>query len=123
MLLLVLPVLLLLVELVEALQSTLSGGAGCSPPISWVGNSWIKLVLTQLVEALQQVLQHVVQEVAEVLLGEVLQLVLLELLAWVGGATRSREGQGLGSDLGLSTMLRVLSAPRGHGVCMTHSQI
>jgi len=42
----------------------------------------------------------------------------LELLAWVGGATRSREGQGLGSDLGLSTMLRVLSAPRGHGVCI-----
>jgi len=48
-------------------------------------------------------------------LGEVLQLVLLELLAWVGGAWRGREGQGLGSfgnNLGLSTVLGVLSARR-----------
>ena len=52
-------------------------------------------------------------------LGEVLQLVLLELLAWVGGTWRGQEGQGLGSfgsDLGLSTMLGVLSAPRHRSV-------
>ena len=57
--------------------------------------------------------------------GGSLQLVLLELLAWVGGAWRGREGQGLGnskSDLGLSTMLGVLPAPRGYGVCIIHSQ-
>jgi len=41
-------------------------------------------VLLVLVEAMQLV----VQEVTEVLLGEVLQLVLLELLAWMGGAWR-----------------------------------
>ena len=33
-----------------------------------------------------------VQGVIEVLLGEVLQLVLLELLAWMKGAWRGREG-------------------------------
>ena len=46
---------------------------------------------------------------------------LLGLLACVGGAWSGHEGQGLGSfgsDLGLSTMLGVLSAPRGHGVCI-----
>jgi hypothetical protein len=41
---------------------------------------------------MQQVLQLVVQGVIEVLLGEVLQLVLLELLAWMKGAWRGREG-------------------------------
>jgi hypothetical protein len=45
-------------------------------------------------------------------LREVLQLMLVELLAWVGGAWRGRERQGLGnfeSDLGLSTILGVPS--------------
>ena len=74
---------------------------------------------------LQQVLLLVVHATSGVhQLGEVLQLVLLKLLAWVGGAWRGREGQGLGSfgrDLGLSTMSGVLSAPRGHGVCIDSS--
>ena len=52
--------------------------------------------------------------------------VLVEVLAWVGGAWRGREGQGLGSfesDLGLSTMLGILSAPEDTECALTHSQI
>jgi len=51
--------------------------------------------------------------------------VLVEVLAWVGGAWRGREGQGLGSfesDLGLSTMLGILSAPEDTLCALTHSQ-
>jgi hypothetical protein len=47
-----------------------------------------------------------------VLLGEVLQLVLLELLAWMGGAWRGREGYELGS---FDQLQRVPLGPQGLG--------
>ena len=57
----------------------------------WFCKCWFELV-----EALQQVLQ--LQEVAEVLLGEVLPLVLLELWhGWEGHGGVER-GRNLGSD-------------------------
>ena len=73
---------------------------------------------------LQQVLLLVVHATSGVhQLGEVLQLVLLELLAWVGGAWRGRKVQRLGSGLGLSQCWRSSRPPEDTECALNHSQV